>query len=202
MKAPLANVFAVCDWGSDRVYMMRIDERASKLQVCGDEPYASLPGSKPRYCAFHPTEPLLFVNHEGRAVISAFRYTRDGRLHFLAVTDVLPATMLADPTIAQSDLRIHPSGTYLYSVVRGLKSVVSVFALEAGNGALSLIQTFELEGGGPRGCAVSPDGRFLYVALTSIQKVVILRIATDGKLTSVNRSISQPNPGNITFITI
>ena len=201
MRSPLANLFLVCDWGSDRIYMFRINAQSAKLEVCGDGPYQSIPGSKPRYSAFHPTQPYVFVNHEGKTVISAFRYDVSGHLRFLGATGVLPSRATPDPTAAQSDIRIHPSGQFVYTVIRGEKSFVSVLSVGPSTGELSLLQTYELEGGGPRGCAVSPDGRFLYVALTSIHKVVQLAIGADGKLSSTGKSFSQPNPGNITFVT-
>lgn len=98
----------------------------------------------------------------------------------------------------QSDLRIHPSGKYLYGLVCGL-DVVSVLAISEKTGQIERIQTIKLEGGGPRGCAVSPDGRFLHVALTSIHKVVVLAIGEDGKVASTGESVSQPSPVNVTF---
>jgi 6-phosphogluconolactonase len=198
MMSPSGKLFAVCDKGADRLYFFRINRQTEKLEVCGGEGYKSFPGSLPRYGVFHPTAPYFFMNHEVKPVISIFRYDEDGKLEFIHAVDVLPEGSKIDRTTMQSDIRIHPSGKYLYDLIRG-SNVVSVFAVQEKTGEIELIQTVKLEGGAPRGCVVSPDGRFLYVALTSIQKVVILAIGEDGKVNFTGKSVGQPSPGNVTF---
>ena len=66
MRSPSGNLFAVCDKGADKIYMFRINRKTEKLEVCGGEAYKSFPGSLPRYSAFHPTLPYLYVNHEAK----------------------------------------------------------------------------------------------------------------------------------------
>jgi 6-phosphogluconolactonase len=198
MMSPSGNLFAVCDKGSDKLYFFRINRKTGKLKVCGGEGYKSFPGSLPRYGVFHPARPYFYMNHEVKSVISAFRYDEDGELEFIRAVDVLPEGSKVDRAVRQSDIRIHPSGKYLYDLIRGL-DVVSVFAINEKTGEIERMQTVKLAGGGPRGCAVSPDGRFLYVALTSSQKIVVLAIGNDGKVTATGMSFSQPSPGNVTF---
>ena len=198
MMSPSGNLFAVCDKGSDMLYFFRINRITETLEVCGGKGYKSFPGSLPRYSVFHPTLPYFYMNHEVKSVISAFRYDEGGKLEFIHAMDVLPEGSKIDRTVTQSDIRIHPSGKYLYDLIRGL-NVVSVFSIKEKTGEIERIQTLKLDGGGPRGCAVSPDGRFLLVALTSIQKVVVLAIGEDGKVSSTDKSYSQPSPGNVTF---
>jgi len=49
------------------------------------------------------------------------------------------------------------------------------------------------------GDAVSPDGRFILIALLDEQKVVVWAIGEDGKVSPTGKSVTQPNPGNVTF---
>ncbi len=198
MMSPSGNVFAVCDKGSDTLYFFRINRKTETLEVCGGEGHKSSPGSLPRYGVFHPTLPYFYMNHEAKTVISAFRYQEDGRLEFIQAVNVLPEGSKIDRRVMQSDIRIHPSGRYLYDLIRGL-DVVSVFAIKEDTGEIELIQTTKLDGVGPRGCAISPDGRYLMVALTASQKIVVFAIGEDGKVSSTGESFSQPSPGNVTF---
>lgn len=198
MRSPSGNLFAVCDKGADKIYMFRINQQTEKLEVCGGQPYKSFPGSLPRYSAFHPTLPILYVNHEAKSVISVFRYDQAGTLTFVRAVNVLPEDSKDDRTVTQSDIRVHPSGKYLYALIRGV-DLVSVFAINQQSGEIERIQTAKLDGVGPRGCAISPDGRFLHLALSSSQKVSDWAIAQDGKVSATGKTVSQPSPGNVTF---
>jgi 6-phosphogluconolactonase (cycloisomerase 2 family) len=195
MMSPSGSLFAVCDKGSDKLYFFGINPKTEKLEVRDSS--TSFSGSLPRYGAFHPSLPYFYMNHEVKPVVSAFRYTEAGKLTFARATSVLPAGMKEERGIMQSDIRVHPSGKYVYALIRGIDSV-SVLAVQEGTGELDLIQTVPLEGSG-RGCAISPDGRYLYAALTAVQKVSLLTIGDDGKVTPTGRSFTQPNPGNLTF---
>ena len=202
MMSPSGNLFAACDKGSDLVYFFRINKKTEKLELADGQPYKTFAGSMPRYSVFHPTKPFFYMNHErNKLAVSAFSYTEDGKLEFIQAVDVLPEGVEADKKMKQSDIRIHPSGRYIYSLVRGLDAV-SVFAVDDKTGKLELIQSQKLEkGSSPRGCNVSPDGKFFYVAETSLKKVAVLAIGKDGKLSPTEMSYDQPSPGNVTFFT-
>jgi 6-phosphogluconolactonase len=198
MMSPSGNLFAVCDKGGDKLFFFRINRKTEKLEVCGGKPYQSFPGSAPRYSVFHPTRPYFYMNHEIKPVISAFRYAEDGKLGFIHAVDVLPEGSKIVRTVMPSDIRIHPSGKYLYTLTRGL-DMISVHAINEKTGEIQRIQTDKLDGKGPRGCAVSPDGRFILIAVLDDQKVVVWAIGEDGKVSPTGKSVKQPNPGNVTF---
>ncbi len=198
VMSPSGNLFAVCDKGSDKLFFFRLNRKTEKLEVCGGKPYISFPGSLPRYSVFHPTRPYFYMNYEVKTVISAFRYEENGKLGFIHAVDILPEGTKFDRTTMQSDIRIHPSGKYLYDLIRGL-DLISVFAIKENTGEIERIQTVKLDGAGPRGCAVSPDGRFILIAALNDQKVVIWAIGEDGKVSPTGKSVTQPYPGNVTF---
>jgi 6-phosphogluconolactonase len=198
MASPSGNLFAVCDKGSDKLYFFRINRKTEKLEVCGGEAYKSFPGSLPRYSVFHPTLPYFYMNHEVKPVISAFRYNEDGKLELIHTVNVLPEDVKVDRAVMQSDIRINPSGKYLYTLIRGVDSV-SVFKIKEKTGELEKIQTVTLDGTGPRGCAISPDGRFMHIAALTSKEILFWAIGEDGKLSPTGKKISQPNPGNVTF---
>jgi 6-phosphogluconolactonase len=198
MASPSGNLFAVCDKGSDQIFFFRINRETEKLQVCAGEGYKSIPGSSPRYSVFHPTRPYFYMNHETKAVIRAFRYDEDGKLEPICTVSALPEDCEDNPTMMQSDIRIHPSGKYLYGLIRGINAV-SVFEIKEETGEIEKIQTVMLDGTGPRGCAISPDGRFMHIAALKSKEVLVWAIGKDGKLSPTGKKISQPDPGNVTF---
>jgi 6-phosphogluconolactonase len=198
VMSPSGNLFAVCDKGSDKIYFYRINRETEKLEICGGEGYTAIPGSSPRYSVFHPTRPFFYMNNETKAVICAFRYDEDGRLEPLCTVNALPEGCEDNPTIMQSDLRIHPSGKYLYTLIR-LINVVSVFKIKEETGEIEKIQTATLDGIGPRGCAISPDGRFMLIAALESKQVLVWAIGDDGTLSPTGKKATQPVPGNVTF---
>jgi 6-phosphogluconolactonase len=198
MMSPSGKLFAVCDKGNDEILFFRINHKADKLEVCGGKGYKSIPGSSPRYSVFHPRGSYLFVNYETKAVVGSFRYDEDGKLDPLCTANALPEDCEDNPDMKQSDIRIHPSGKYLYSLIRGINAV-SVFEINEETGEIERIQTVTLEGTGPRGCAISPDGRFMHIAALTSNEVLVWAIGKDGNLSPTGKKISQPNPGNVTF---
>jgi 6-phosphogluconolactonase (cycloisomerase 2 family) len=194
--SPSGRLFAVCDKGNDEVMLFRIDEVAAKLHPCGKS--KSIPGSSPRYSAFHPTLPYLFVNHETKAVVASLRYDEEGTLEPVCTVSALPEDREDGPTVKQSDIAVHPNGRCLYSLIRGLDAV-SVFEIDEKTGRIDRVQTVALDSAGPRGCAVSPDGRFLLIAALEGKEVVVWAIGDGGRLAPTGKRVSQPNPGTVTF---
>ena len=84
------------------------------------------------------------------------------------------------------------------TLIRGINAV-SVFEIEEETGEIEKIQTVTLDGTGPRGCAISPDGRFMPIAALTSKEVLVWAIGEDGKLSPTGKKISQPSPGNVTF---
>lgn len=211
-NSPDGRLFAVCDKGGDAIYLFRLDRERCRLVLTGDAPYRDLPGSSPRYGVFHPELPFYFMNHETKPLVHAFRYRPDGGLDLLDTQDVLPegyclpAGVPARQVAESSDLRLHPDGKTLYDIVRGLDIVV-VYQVDPETGKLSKRQTVCLakdgEKAGARGCAISPDGRFLHAALLGCDRLVALPIGEDGLL-GEPRTIREQvcHPANITFWTV
>jgi 6-phosphogluconolactonase len=70
-----------------------------------------------------------------------------------------------------------------------------IFQYDTNTGELELIQ----DGTGPRGCAISPDGRFMHIAALTSQKILVWAIGEDGTISPTGKNVSQPDPGNVTF---
>lgn len=195
VASPSGAFFVVCDKGSDRILTIGVDADAGRIRPLAGDGFAAPPGSSPRYAAFHPTRPFLFVNHETAPIVSSFRHTDAGELVPIGTADVL----LADGDGAgarQSDLRVHPSGAFVFSLVRGDDSVC-VLAVDEASGSLRPLHTVRVGAAAPRGCAISPDGAFLYIASAGGDEVSAWRIDAHGGLTPAGAPLRTPAPGAI-----
>ena len=202
MRSPIGELFAECDKGSDRIYFFKIDYETERLGLVND--YQSIPGSSPRHSCFHPTLQYWYMNNEALTVLRAFHYSDDGRLDHICTVDTLPDGYRDDSSLdnrrqpRQSDIKIHPSGKYLYTLIRGI-NCISAFAIDQSTGGLEKIQTVELDGIGPRSCTFSPDCRFLLIAASDSGEILIWSINPDGTISLTNTKVNQPSPGIITF---
>jgi 6-phosphogluconolactonase (cycloisomerase 2 family) len=198
VASPSGELFAVCDKGNDEIHVIAIDVDAQRLVLRSTT--KTPPGSSPRYSAFHPHRPFLFVNHETKAMVSAYRYSEDGSLTLVSSESALPPGQADSMAMQQSDIRVHPSGKHLYSMVRGLNGV-SRFAIDEETGDVAWRDMVTLDGEGPRACAISPDGQFMIVAAWGSKDVLVWAIGPDGALSPTGYKVSQPNPGTVTFYT-
>jgi 6-phosphogluconolactonase (cycloisomerase 2 family) len=198
-RSPSGNVFVVCDKGSDEIAVFRIDRENARLVLCGDAAHKSVPGSSPRYCVFHPKRPYFYVNHETLPIVSAWRYDENGDIEHVNTLQVTSGQNAGGPKLMQSDIRIHPSGNYLYDLVRG-SNEAKVLAIDSATGDIDVIQTAKLDCDGPRACSVSPDGRFLVIAAYGSKEVVVWQIGPDGRIAPAHCTVAQPFPSSVTFL--
>lgn len=195
LLSPDGKLIAVCDKGNDHIYMYRINYESQNLEQCAPSTPVP-PGSRPRHCVFHPKKPYFYANHEGLLQLSGYRYDENGKLDLIGRFDLLPEGTETNGKASQG-ICIHPSGQYIYNLTHG-GECVSVMKVNEENGTLELIQTAKLNSTWPRGCTISPNGKFLVVADYETQELIVLSIAEDGTLQIVNR-VSQPSPANVAF---
>ena len=116
----------------------------------------------PRHIRFHPGLEVMYTTDEQGNSISAYRVAGDGRLSppFQTVSTLPPDFDPAGNTTAQ--LRVHPSGKFLYAPNRG-HDTIACFAIDPASGKLTLIGRAATE---PhvRGFDVDPQGKFVFAA--------------------------------------
>ncbi|KAH8673386.1 Lactonase, 7-bladed beta-propeller-domain-containing protein [Xylariales sp. PMI_506] len=186
-----------CDMAKDRLITYAIDTAGKSFRIL--DVRHTQPGSGPRYSAFHPTLPIFYVNYEYHPLVEAFKYSQGGEYESVGTVDVLPDELAGGPGVLLSDLRVHPSGKYAYTLIRG-HNVVSGFTVDPETGRLQRIQTAALGGLSPKGCAISPDGRWLYVAVSVSNEVQTWSIGQDGILTATAMKIAVPRPSAIAIV--
>lgn len=181
VMSPSGNCFGVCDKGNNTVRMYGLDAENGKLIPPAHIVHYA-PGTLPRYCVFHPEKPWFYHNNEKCLDLCAYTYTEDGYLQPLNRADSAPQNAQAQETVhEQQGLTIDAAGKYIYDIVRG-PNVVTVFEIEPETGAVKPVQHQPVEGKWPRGCALSPDGRFLVVCCLGSEKIIVYAVGENGHL--------------------
>lgn len=197
VRSPSGKLFAVCDKGDCHVYLYTVDTETEELKLLS-RTMSDAPLSESRYCAFHPTKPFFFVNHEhsahGKMMVSAFRYTEDGMLTPINKVDCLPEGSSAD---CGQGFCISNDGKYLYNLLNGYNAV-AVLSIDQETGEISVVQHIAVEGTHPRICALSPDGRFLITTCLG-GEIAVYRVGEDGRLTRTEHSAHLRGSAYITF---
>lgn len=197
VRSPSGKLFAVCDKGDCHVYMYTVDPETEELK-CLSRTMSDAPLSESRYCAFHPTKPYFFVNHEhsghGKMMVSAFRYDEEGNLTFINKVDCLPEGETAD---CGQGFCISGDGKYLYNLLNGYNAV-AVLGVDQETGVISLLQRIAVDGVHPRICALSPNGKFLITTCLGGQ-IAVYRVGEDGLLTKTEHGAHLRGSAYITF---
>ena len=116
----------------------------------------------------------------------------------LTVTQNAPA--LSEEQIASemfnsaSEVRVHPSGKFLYSGNRG-HDTISAFAIDQTSGKLSLIEQEPIRGCWPRNFNLDPSGKWLLAAGGHSHTLAVFKIdPQSGKLQYARSIASVPTP--------
>ena len=147
----------------------------------------------PRHIRFHPGLEVMYTTDEQGNSISAYRVGRDGRLSppFQTVSTLPPDFDPDGNTTAQ--LRVHPSGKFLYAPNRGHDSI-ACFAVNPASGGLTPIGRVPTE---PhvRGFDIDPQGRFVFAAGVDSGRMSAYEIARgSGELTFLGSCEVGKNP--------
>lgn len=188
------NQFAVAaDLGVDKVFVYRLNGRNGTLT---DAPAAFgqvAPGSGPRHFAFHPSGRFGYVINELALTVTAFAFdSTTGELAEIQTISTLPPGTEKQGSTAE--VRVHPSGKFLYGSNRGHDSIV-VYSIDQSTGELTYVENEPTQGSTPRNFFVEPSGRFLFAENQQSGTIVVLKIDQQtGALSPTGNSIEVPSP--------
>jgi 6-phosphogluconolactonase len=191
------HVFGV-DLGADQILVWNLDLVTGKLTANAPHVAVVAAGSGPRHMVFHPNRRFAYVLSELSGSITIFSYEPSrGALLPKQTVSTLPSSFAGSKSTAE--IRIHPSGRFLYSTNRGHNSI-AMFAIDEETGALDSLGWEPTQGEWPRGMNLDPSGTFLYVANQNSDTIVVFRVdSSTGKLAPTGETIHTPTPVDIEF---
>ncbi len=195
--APEDNFLLVPDLGTDEIVIYRTDPSAGSIERHGQG--KSPPGAGPRHMTFDPHGKYVYVANELGLSISVFKFNAtDGTLEAIQTVSTLPEEP-HDPSYNCSEIRMHPSGRYLYVANRGHNSI-SAFAVDSQSGKLSFIEHESVQGKHPRNFNLDPEGKWLLAAARDSNSISVIKIDPDsGVLDNTGKKVTSPAPICILF---
>jgi 6-phosphogluconolactonase len=189
----------VADLGLDRVFVYSFDAAQGKLEPNQPAFSSVAPGSGPRHFAFHPMGRFGYVINEMANAVTIFKYDASrGTLSELQTISTLPSDFKG--TSHTAEVQVHPSGKFLYGSNRGHDSI-TIFAIDADSGKLTMIGTEPTQGKNPRNFAIDPTGAFLLAENQDSATIVVFRIdAEQGTLKPTGQTVSVVKPVCIKMI--
>jgi 6-phosphogluconolactonase len=188
-----------CDLGIDKVFVYRVDDVEHGKLTANDPPFATTPpGGGPRHLTFDPSGKFVYVNNEMGGSITVFAWDGErGALKELQTVPTLPADFKTLNTTAE--VRVHPSGKFVYCSNRGHDSI-AVFARDESTGKLTPRGYVGTQGKTPRNFTFDPSAKFLIAANQGTDNIVSYTIDQEtGALTPTGLSVEVATPVCLRF---
>jgi 6-phosphogluconolactonase len=196
------NRFAlVDDLGLDELLIYRFDGTRGALSP-NNPPFAKVdPGAGPRHFALHPTGKFAYVITEMGHTVTAFSNDpATGTLQSLQTVPTLPKDFTGRNDDAE--IRIHPSGKFLYASNRGDDSI-AIYDIDQNKGTLTQVGAVHTQGKEPRSFEIDPTGTLLFAANQKSDNIVVFRIdAKTGHLTSTGQVLEVASPVCVKFVAV
>ena len=201
MPSPDNRFALVADLGLDEVLVYRFDPAKGSLTP-NDPPFGKTPaGAGPRHFAFSPNGKFVYVINEIQCTASTFAYdAKRGALRLLDTISTLPAGYKVTDADSTAELRVHPSGKFVYGSNRGHDSI-AVFAVDSASGTLKTVEHVSTQGKTPRGFEIDPTGSYLIAGNQDSDSLVVFQIDRNtGKLTPTGQKIEAYVPVDVEFM--
>lgn len=182
------NRFAfVPDLGLDKVLIYKVDAAASKIQSHGSGTIA--PGGGPRHMKFHNNGKWIYVLHELDLSVTVFDYdAAAGTMTAKQTIETVPKADLAkEQAKSCSEIRVHPSGNFVYAANRG-HDTITVFRVDPSSGELTFVEREFVRGATPRNFNIDPAGKWLLAAGQDSHTLASFEVNADNGELTYNRS--------------
>ncbi len=194
------NRFAmVDDLGLDELLVYKFDGAKGSLTP-NDPPFAKVDaGAGPRHFVLRPDGKFAYVIAEMGHTVTVFSNdASSGRLQPLQTVTTLPKDFTGRNDDAE--IRVHPSGKFLYASNRGDDSI-AIFAIDKGKGTLTQVGGLHTGGKEPRSFEIDPTGMLLFAANQKSDNIVVFRIdPKTGSLTPTGKVLEVGSPVCVKFL--
>lgn len=187
------------DKGLNKLLVFAFD--ASKGTLTPNTPPAvAIPQPKfnPRHFVFDPAQRFVYSLGESAAAVTSFAW--DAKTGTLTPGSSVSTRPPGVATGSTAEIRMHPSGKFLYASNRSSPSTIAVFSIGA-NGALTLVEHEQTRGNTARGVNIDPTGKWLISGNQGTNTVVAFRIdQTTGALDPVGDPQPVGMPVDVVFV--
>jgi 6-phosphogluconolactonase len=196
------NRFAmVDDLGLDQLLVYKFDSARGTLTP-NDPPFVKVDaGAGPRHFVLRPDGKFAYVIAEMGHTVTVFSNdAASGRLQVLQSVTTLPKDFKGRNDDAE--IRIHPSGKFLYGSNRG-EDTIAIYAIDGSKGTLTQIGSTPTGGKEPRSFEIDPSGKLLFAANQKSDNIVVFRIdQKTGQLTPTGQVLEVATPVCIKFLNV
>ncbi|HKT10940.1 MAG TPA: beta-propeller fold lactonase family protein [Terriglobia bacterium] len=150
---------------------------------------------------------FLYASNAGSNNVSAFSIGSGSGVLSAVAGSPFPTGALDDTANSGISLAVTPDGKFLYAGSTGLNSQftlgsITIFSINSTTGALAMVGTPVAAAGAVYGMKVSPDDKYLVVALFQTGQIAVYAIQPDGTLQAVANSPFTLSSGAATSVDI
>jgi 6-phosphogluconolactonase len=170
----------------------------------GGDGIQGFPYSSPLYSANRiiVVNNFLYASNAASNNVSAFTIDTGTGVLTAVAGSPFSTNAFDDSTHSGISLAATPDGKYLYAGSTGFLGQITIFSIDSA-GALTMVGTSPVAAGGlVYGMKVSPDGKFLAIALYQTSQIAVFAIQSDGTLQAVANSPFALGSGSPTSLDI
>jgi 6-phosphogluconolactonase len=192
----------VPDLGLDQVKIYQLEAAQAELLPHGEGTLP--PGAGPRHMVFDLTGRFIYVLNELALSVTVFDYdVANGTMKAVETIPTVSESVRAKETfLSASEIRMHPSGKFVYAANRG-HDTITAFRIAESTGRLTEIMCEAIRGSHPRNFNLDPNGRWLLAAGRDTNSISVFAINGEtGELTFTHRVVPVPSPICVVFGTV
>ncbi len=196
--SPDNRFLMVPDLGMDRIVVYELDAETGQLKLHSKVPVP--PGSGPRHMKFHTSGKFAYVLNELSLTISVFEYdATTAEFKPIQLIESLTEDLKDKNPNSAAEIRVHPSGKFVYSSNRGHDSI-SVFSVDQETGKLKFVEREPIRGSWPRNFNLDPSGKWLLAAGARSNTLALFEIDGEtGRLEFSQNIVNVPSPICVLF---
>lgn len=146
---------------------------------------------------------FLYASNSASNNVSAFTIDTATGVLTAVRANPFPTNAYDDAYNSGISLAATPDGKFLYAGSTGFGGQITIFSMDPTTGALTMVGASPVAAGGPvYSLKVSPDGKFLAVALYQTHQIAVFAIQTNGTLQAVANSPFTLSSGSPTSVDI
>ncbi|MDF1852142.1 MAG: lactonase family protein [Verrucomicrobiales bacterium] len=182
----------VPDLGADKVVIYKIDHETATISPHGAG--IAVPGGGPRHMKFNAKGDRIFLLNELLMSVTVFAYDAEaGTMEPKQTISTLPEELWEIPN-KSAEIRVHPSGKFVYASNRGHDSIAA-FAVDERTGHLAFVEREAIRGSWPRNFNLDPSGKWMIVAGRYSNTLSVFRVDQEsGGLLFHGKIVNVPSP--------